>query len=167
MKVERNIRGVSQCRNDANQNDISRSTRESNHIVCMPNFKAKRGKAGAGMEAAAEAEDGPGMRSRLRGSSSSGQVRVSALPLPLPCVALARSRGWRGIAMIPGLSALCMVLAVSGMNWGGTCMQLDRQCLMTSSEAAASNSKLPKGLKYVPMQTLRKSSRPSSSQPRH
>ncbi|CAL8469552.1 g9093 [Coccomyxa elongata] len=44
--------------------------------------------------------------------------------------------------------------------------QLDRQCLMTSSEAAASNSKLPKGLKYVPMQTLRKSSRPTSGQPR-
>ncbi|BDA44710.1 probable peregrin at C-terminar half [Coccomyxa sp. Obi] len=44
--------------------------------------------------------------------------------------------------------------------------QLDRQCLMTSSEAAASNSKLPKGLKYVPMQTLRKSSRPTSGAPR-
>lgn len=46
-------------------------------------------------------------------------------------------------------------------------MQLDRQCLMTSSEAAASNSKLPKGFKYVPVQTLRKSSRPTSGQPRY
>lgn len=43
-------------------------------------------------------------------------------------------------------------------------MQLDRQALMTSSEAAASNSKLPKGFKYVPLQTpqTRKSSRPGS-----
>ena len=39
-------------------------------------------------------------------------------------------------------------------------VQVDKNCLMTSTEAAAANSRMPKGFKYMP---IRKSSRPGSS----
>ena len=34
---------------------------------------------------------------------------------------------------------------------------------MTSSEAAAANMRMPRGFKYVPVQAVRKSSRPGSA----
>ncbi len=34
---------------------------------------------------------------------------------------------------------------------------------MTSSEAAAANSRMPKGFRYMPVQPTRKSSRPGSA----
>lgn len=41
----------------------------------------------------------------------------------------------------------------------------DRHCVMTTDEASATNNKLPKGFKFVPVSQLRKSSRATAQQP--
>ena len=78
-----------------------------------------------------------------------GIVSLDALHLYLPSV-MCRThdrRAWsRSLLHVP----LCAA-------------QVDKKCLMTSSEAAAANSRMPKGFKYMPVQPARKSSRPGSS----